>query len=450
MFRKIFLKNNYIIIILFFIYVLTSCSLYKIDKRQTDKEILQRKNLATYFNYIASIKSKKDECINKYVDSLSIEDKVCQLFIINISGDIIFSPVEQKKSIGLDVTDNSILIPGGYLFFSYNLANTPEKIMRFTDSIRNICNEKSIIAPFLAIDQEGGFVNRLKTVNGPLPSNERVAKNLSVEKAYVLYSLQARQMYSLGFNMNVAPVVEVCNDMNKLFLEGRSFGEKDDVIKYSVACVNAYQNNGIAAVPKHFPGNSNTDPHTGLPEISMSKQDMDNSLQTFKNIINRNPSGILMSHARTLCLDSEVPACLSHKWVSEELKDKYGFEGIVFSDDIFMKALSDNGYSPDVAAKMAIDAGVDCIMISEKRFSKPARVLIDNAKKNKDFSEKIDIAVRKIINYKIKCGLLKLEKNNKGDFRIENITSFGKIDDRLVDFRKAQQENINFYIDNFD
>jgi beta-N-acetylhexosaminidase len=79
---------------------------------------------------------------------------------------------------------------------------------------------------------------------------------------------------------------------------------------------------------------------------------------------------------------------------------------IIYSDDIFMGALADNGYPPETAVVMAIEAGIDCIMISEKRFAKAGKVLYQRALQDQTFARKIDKAVTRILKYKIKAGLL--------------------------------------------
>ena len=213
-------------------------------------------------------------------------------------------------------------------------------------------------------------------------------------------------MKELGFDMNLAPVVEVCTDDNKDFLDGRSFGELDKVINYGRACINAYENNGIATVLKHFPGNTNTDPHTGLPEITLSEAELKSSIESFRQLVDYNPAAVLMSHARTTAIDEGVPACLSKVWVSDILREQYGYQGLIFSDDIFMGALADNGYPPETAAIRAVEAGIDCIMISEKRFAKAGKVLYQRALQDQAFALKIDSAVTRILKYKIKAGLL--------------------------------------------
>ncbi len=113
-----------------------------------------------------------------------------------------------------------------------------------------------------------------------------------------------------------------------------------------------------------------------------------------------------MSHARTSAIDKGVPACLSKVWVTDILRNQYKYEGLIFSDDIFMGALADNGYPPEVAVIRAVEAGIDCIMISEKRFAKAGKVIYERALEDEVCAKRIDEAVLRIVKYKIKAGLL--------------------------------------------
>ena len=443
------IMKKLLFLFIFPILLFSSCS-KKIDARQTKKEMRARKSYGVWIEHFNEIERHKKSAVSEFVDALSLEERVSQLFIENIEGDTVFRPVETMSAITKDTGDTTPLVPGGYLFFSYNLASTPERIMGFTDSIRDFCVERGITPPFLAIDQEGGFVNRLRSVSGPLPSQKRVADNLDVKNAYRLYTLQAIQMHALGFHMNMAPVVEVLSPENEVFLSDRSFGDKDTVSLYSALCVNAYQNQNVGAVLKHFPGNSNTDPHTGLPEISLSKDTLDELLVPFKKCVLKNPAGVLMSHARTSCLDESIPACFSSQWINDELQEKYGFDGIVFSDDIFMDALNKNGYPPAKAVVMAIEAGVNCIMISEKRFGNAARMLVETARADAAFFEKISVSAEKIIEFKIRAGILSLLPKDNGSGYVVSVKKRSEtVHDRLFYFNEARSENIDLYLENF-
>jgi beta-N-acetylhexosaminidase len=428
-------------------FVLISCNVS--ERRQNEREkALHRRASALNAAVSPELEARRDAAV-EYAASLSLEEQVCQLFIENLAGNETYVPVEHASS------SEKALVPGGYLFFSYNIADTPEKIIAFTDSINSYCAARNIIPPYLALDQEGGTVSRLRGISGPLPSCEKVSETLSVAQAYKLYSMQALQMRALGFTMNLAPVAEICDDSNRLFLSGRSYGSADAVIAYGTAAVNAFQNNGIASVIKHFPGNTNTDPHTGLPEIELTRTQLDAEvMMPFSRLISHVPAGVLMSHARTSTLDPKIPACLSRSWVTEKLRGEAGFRGLVFSDDIFMSALAGNGYPPERAVVLAVDAGVDVIMISEKRFAGPASVLIARAKQDSGFAEKIRNAAERVINFKIQYGLLRLEKDSESwHVVIPGRTGSNELPqssaERLDLFLSAKKENTAFYKEYF-
>ncbi|MBQ5498287.1 MAG: glycoside hydrolase family 3 protein, partial [Treponema sp.] len=298
---------------------------------------------------------KKDRALDSFMDALSEEELVSQLFLVNIEGNSSYFAVESRSAaqylpdgaLAPHVEVDPPLVPGGCLFFSFNIAPTAQELASFIDSIHDYCRIHNLLPPYLALDQEGGYVSRLSDIASRLPSQKTVAKRISASKAFELYSLQARQLASLGFNMNLAPVAEAETDLNRDMLQTRTFGSAVETSVYSAACVRAYEQNGIATVLKHFPGNANTDPHTGLPEIVCSDSELDSLfLSPFAFILTARPSCVLMSHARLTGSvggrgDAKTPACLSSFWVTDVLKEKMGFTGLVMSDDIFMGALAD-------------------------------------------------------------------------------------------------------------
>lgn len=375
--------------------------------KQTKLEIKKHQQFSQFNSYVIQNQKENDEKLEKYFQNLTLEQKISQMFIENLEGCTKFRSYETVGKMN-STNDDTPLVAGGYLFFSYNIAETREKQKQFIQTIYDYCDENNLIYPYLAVDQEGGYVNRLKQLNDKLPSNKEVSQNCTITQAYSLYSNQAVQMKDLGFHMNLAPVIEVETADNADFLDGRSYGTLQNVIDYGRTCVNAYENNNLATVIKHFPGNTNTDPHTGLPEITFAKEELEQSILSFKEILKYNPTAILMSHARTSAIDCNVPSCLSKVWVTDILRNEYNYEGIIFSDDIFMGALADNGYPPQKAVILAIQSGVDCIMISEKRFASSAKIVYEKAINDDDFLQRIDKASFRIIKYKYKNGLLKI------------------------------------------
>ena len=384
--------------------VFASCSVA--ERRQMRRDGSVRESARSVYKDASSILAAKREAVFSYVASLTIEDQAAQLFMENLVGDDVFTPVEWT-----DASRSKALMPGGYIFFSYNIADTPEKIINFTDSIFSYCASHGCIPPYLALDQEGGDVCRLKAVSGKLPANGLVAETFSIADAYRLYSLQARQMRLLGFTVNIAPVVEARTESNEAFIGERSFGDADTVVAYGTAALNALQNNGVAAVIKHFPGNTNTDPHTGLPEIDISESEFNKTIRyPFFRLIALGSAGVLMSHARISLADSHTPACLSRFWIEDTLRGELGFKGLVFSDDIFMAALAENGYPPERAVISAIEAGVDVIMISEKKFAREHALLVSRVKEDDAFAKRIEESALRVTYFKIDRGILALEK----------------------------------------
>lgn len=408
------------------------------DKKINEHEILLHQRGRDILEYIKLVEQQKSKAIDDFIEALALEERIAQLFVVNIVGNETFVPVEEN-------------IAGGFLYFSYNISDSVKGMMDFNQSIIDYCRKNNKIPPFLSVDQEGGYVNRLRNLNGPLPSAERVAKVLDPVRSGDLYKYQGYQMKALGFNMNFAPVVEVCTKDNEQFLTERSFGSLQNILAYGDACINAYEalEVGVGTVIKHFPGNTNTDPHTGLPEIEWDAQTLQMQLEPFRQLVKNQPAGVLMSHARVKGYDEKNPACLSEYWVTDVLRKEFCYKGIIFSDDIFMGALADNGYPPEVAVIAAIDAGIDCIMISEKRIEPCVKILAKKAKQEPDFEKRLNESVRRMFEYKIKQKYLEVFLNQKGLYEVKII--YPEPDTRLRNdkFNVAKQMNIKLYTENF-
>lgn len=364
----------------------------------------------------ALINEAKESAIDSYISSLSEEVKISQLFLVNIEGNESFHPVEKTGDIYSNKGEGEPLVPGGCLLFGYNIGKTKEQITSFTSSIKEFYVSNNNVPPYVAVDQEGGYVNRLRGITERFPSSKEIAEKLTGEEAQQLYQRQALQMAELGITMNLAPVVEVETEYNAAFLDTRSFGSLEQVLKFGQLEINCFESQKVGTVLKHFPGNSNTDPHTGLPELMVTKEQLEEQYTApFKALLPFS-SAVLMSHARVKVVDDEsfdssTPACLSEFWVTHFIRNECGFEGLILSDDIFMGALADNGFPPEKAAVQAVEAGIDVIMLSEKRFAKVASILLKKASESPEFVKKIDSAAKRVVKYKIKTGILELKED---------------------------------------
>lgn len=399
----------------------------------------------------------KSAAFEEFFSSLSEQEKISQMFVINLEGNKKFSFVEYVN----DGDERKPLMPGGYIFFGFNIAESPEEIAAFTDSVRDFARDKSCLEPFLCLDAEGGYVNRLRGIAGPLPECARVAECLDAEQAETLYSLNAIQLKSLGFDMNLAPVAESLCAENEKFLDGRSFGSAEKAAVYSAAAIRAYQRNRVGTVAKHFPGNNDVDPHFSLPRISYDADEFQkNVLEPFSAVVVERPFGILMSHALVevrgaaseIFKDTKpaIPASLNPFWIEGILRETLGFDGIVFCDDIFMSALELNGFDQERAVRSAILAGVNCILMSEKRFKNEYEIIRKLYLADEEFRFRVDDSARRIINFKIECGILKYAFNEDGEIvlRPEAKNSIGGkqlFEERMAQFYAAKEENVKLY-----
>ncbi len=390
----------------------------------------------------------KEHALSVYLDSLSEAERMGLLFLVSIEGD--------KKYTALEKYEDTDLVPGGCLLFSFNIADSDEGFISYIDSIYEYCALHNIQSyPYVALDQEGGYVNRLRSLTSTLPSAKRVSENTNEQEAFYLYDSQAKQLRLLGITMNLAPVAEVETEDNAQFLDTRSYGSLEKVIECARSCIKAYEQNGVLSVLKHFPGNTNIDPHSGLPEIFVtSEEEIQRLIQSFEVLIKTTPvSAVLMSHARVSLPDAKTPACLSDYWVQTKLREELGFNGLVLSDDIFMAALKKNGYAPLDAAEKALLSGVDVIMLSEKRFASVAKELSLRAQQNPLLKIRISEAQKNVIRYKIKCGILSFVQQEDESWTVQNSFTVEDLNasrqDRLFMFREEKKRGDALYAQYF-
>ncbi|MDR1786305.1 MAG: hypothetical protein LBR23_07605, partial [Spirochaetaceae bacterium] len=340
--------------------------------------------------------------------SLSETQKLSQLFLVNLEGNRAFRPVEFDSQ-------GKAAIPGGYLLFSYNIADTAEGTAAFTASIRDYCADHGAVPPYLAIDHEGGTVNRLRNLpsggqKAPLPSARAVSARYSPEEAMKLYAAQGALLRSLGIQVNLGPVAEMVTSKNKDFLGTRSYGGLEEVLAYGGSAIQGFQDAGVASVVKHFPGNTNADPHTGLPVINVGGAALESDyLAPFRRLLSgpgQDAAGVLMSHAVVKGVDNDRPACLSRFWATSVLKRALHFKGLVVSDDLYMGALTKNGYPSEAAVVAAVDAGVDVLMISEKKFLPALGALRKRAGEDPLFAARLEESALKVLRFKADWGVL--------------------------------------------
>ncbi|MDH5366461.1 MAG: serine hydrolase, partial [Cyclobacteriaceae bacterium] len=292
-------------------------------------------------------------------------------------------------------------------------------------NLLNECQKMANIPLLVAIDGEWGLGMRLdSTMSFPFQMTLGAIENNDL--IYSMGSEIADQLKMMGIHINFAPVADVNNNPANPVIGYRSFGEDMNIVSTkSLAYMNGMQNKGVLATAKHFPGHgdTDTDSHKSLPLIKQSKERIDSlELTPFKALINGGLGGVMVAHLSIPSLDEtkNLPSTLSKPIVTNLLKDELGFEGLVFTDDMAMKGLTEH-HSLGEAVIQAILAGNDIVLLSEN--TAPVIKQVKTAVKRKQISvQLLNEKCRKILSYKYMMGLTKTPNINT-DHLIEKINT---------------------------
>ena len=292
-------------------------------------------------------------------DLSELDGKIGGLFVAGMSG-----PQLDEKTEML-IRDHCL---GGVILFARNI-ESPRQLAMLSNDLQDKAIKYNGTPLFLAIDQEGGPVARLKEPFALFPGNSAIGKDeRSIDKAKAFARITAEEMTLVGLNMDLAPVVDVqCKEPEKHLL-GRTFS--DDPQKVSLlgrTIVKILQEKGVMAVAKHFPGlgKASLDPHFHLPKIEVTAKELEEvNFPPFRAAIEQGVSGIMTSHALYPFLDSELPSTLSRKTLKGLLRNTLGFKGLIITDDLEMGALEEKWGVAEGAA-LAFAAGADLLLICQ-------------------------------------------------------------------------------------
>ena len=357
------------------------------------------------------------------ISSMSLEEKAYQVMMLNIS--------TSKKALTNIEKEFSKGIPGAILLFKQNLDSDPSVVRESIENIKltfsAVAKNKKLkdLRPLIALDNEGGAVFRTSSLTTYLPSARKMASHFSISDAENLFYLVAQQMKMLGIDFNLAPVAECATDINTAFLRDRTFSSSQEhTLEFANAFIRAMNRASILCSIKHFPGNGNEDPHGSSPILKCSKKEFDEVyLLPFKKIIaDGHPLlSILLSHV-TFPVVEKVPFSLSKKGVKELLRKELGFSSLVLTDDIAMAALKSNVSSSENAI-LALEAGVDMIMCSDRRIGHIIDAIVKKAMEDKEFAKRLDEAVFRVI--KTKHDIRLMEKKNESNFLFNEKLFYG-------------------------
>lgn len=252
---------------------------------------------------------------------------------------------------------------GGAILFKRNLPNIAVA-HALCSSI--VAASPSECAPLIGVDQEGGRVVRLPAPALRLPAMATLAAGADLELLTAAGERVGEELSALGFNLNFAPVLDVNTEAANPVIGDRAFGsEPGQVIRAALAYWRGLQNAGVIGCGKHFPGHGDThlDSHYALPVVSHARARLESvELAPFRAGIEAGMPALMSAHVVYTALDAEAPATLSAQICSELLRRELGFRGVLFSDDLEMKALAGRGSIAELAVQ-AVRAGCDAVLV---------------------------------------------------------------------------------------
>jgi beta-glucosidase-like glycosyl hydrolase/CubicO group peptidase (beta-lactamase class C family) len=336
----------------------------------------------------------KQDWIEYHLQRLSLEERIGQLFMVAA-----YSNQGEKHHEFIEnlITQYNI---GGLLFFQGNPINQVKLTNRY--------QEQAKVPLLIAIDAEWGLGMRLaNTISYPKQMTLGAIQNNQL--IYNMGAEIARQLKLLGVHINLAPVVDINTNPDNPGIGNRSFGDsKGLVTTKGLAYIQGMQDNGILSVAKHFPGkgDASKDAHYDLPIILHDTTRLEDvELYPFKESILAGVSGIMVSHLYLPAYDPTPnrAASLSPNIVTQLLKDKLGFKGLIFTDALNMKAVT-KYYQPGEIDLLALQAGNDILLFPEDIPKAIELIKAAIAKGDLDIGI-IEEKVRKILSVKYEVNL---------------------------------------------
>ncbi|KTD39239.1 glycosyl hydrolase [Legionella nautarum] len=301
----------------------------------------------------------------------SLRHQIGQMLIMGFTG----TTIDDQSPVANWLSTDGL---GGVLLFDYDLVNQCQgknlvdqaQIKQLTHQISAYANQ--FPAPFIAIDYEGGAVDRLRHIPGCMTTKKPIELTMLSEAALQAeIEKMAETIKALGFNLNFAPLVDLnlSQEQGIIGRLGRSFSsEPAQVGRLAKKFVEIFSEQGVTCCYKHFPGHGSAigDTHEGFVDVTETFQA--NELEPYSLLLNQTefPTMVMTAHVINRKLDaSGLPATLSKPILTGILREKLGFDGVVISDDLQMQAIS-NHYSLDEALCLTINAGADMLIFANQ------------------------------------------------------------------------------------
>ncbi|MBP3204680.1 MAG: beta-N-acetylhexosaminidase [Lachnospiraceae bacterium] len=340
---------------------------------------------------------KLDEIVNAGIEVMPLEDKVAGLFIVtpeSITG--VSTAVKAGDGTRQALTKYSV---GGIIYNTKNIQNETQ-FKEMIDTTKLYSNYPL----FIAIEDEGGSVSPLaeKQLVDKQTGAEELGQTNDASQVQAVGEAIGGYLSEYGFNLDLAPVADLNSVANSIMAK-RSYGSSADVVSPLVAAMTeGLKSRNISTCLKHFPGMGSTtqNPDTGLASSDRSAEDFRaNEFAVFQAGINAGTDMVMVSHMAAPSLSGDnTPSSMSSVIVTDILRNELGFDGVIITDAMNLKAISDY-YGADEAAVMALKAGCDMILMPED-FEKAYNGVLDAVQNGVISEERINDALRRV--YRVK------------------------------------------------
>ncbi|SFJ38973.1 beta-N-acetylhexosaminidase [Halobacillus dabanensis] len=340
---------------------------------------------------------------------------------------------------------------GGVILFRENVVTT-EQTAKLVSEYQQASEKYGLL---MTIDQEGGIVTRLQS-GTDMPGNMALGATRSEEITQNVGRAIGEELTSLGINMNLAPVMDVNNNPDNPVIGVRSFGEDPELVgQLGVAYTKGLQETGVAATAKHFPGHGDTavDSHLGLPEVPHDLERLKKvELYPFQQAMDADIDAIMTAHVTFPKIDDTkvisqkdgteiaLPATLSEKVLTGLMRDEMGYEGLVITDALNMKAIADH-FGPVDAVIRAVNAGTDIILMPVG-LEEVAEGLYDAVDNGEIPMVTIEESVERILTLKLKRGIIKSESPQSVEDKIAEAKEIVGSEEHKEIEKKAAERSI--------
>ena len=260
---------------------------------------------------------------------------------------------------------------GGVILFAPNYENPAQ----CAELVNQIQESRSGLPLWISTDHEGGRVQRFKKHFTRIPEAGVIAAMNSPRLAFEIAEVMAKELKAVGINLNFAPVADIATNPKNPIIGNRAYGSDEDTVsKISTAIVRGHLTNDVQPCVKHFPGHGDTsvDSHLALPKVETSLETMqEREFKPFVKAFKSHCSMVMMAHILLPHLDPKFPATLSPTIIREILRKQMRYTRVVISDDMEMKAITDN-FGADEAPRLAIEAGCDILIYRSEAAARSA------------------------------------------------------------------------------